>query len=42
MLETRFGTEDGYIMRQYSKGKSYELADNLARYFLRSGFARTA
>lgn len=39
MLETRKGTEDGFTVKQYYRGESYEIADGLARSFLAAGFA---
>ena len=39
MLFTRRGSEDGFVVRQYIAGESYDMADGLARYFMRSGWA---
>ncbi len=39
MLETRRGTEDGRVVRQFMAGEIYEIADSLARAFLAAGFA---
>lgn len=39
MLETRRGTEDGLVVREYRRGEEYELGDTLARAFLAAGFA---
>ncbi len=40
MFETRRGTPDGHTIRQFEKGLSYDLRDELARYFLRQGAAK--
>ncbi len=39
MLETRRGTEDGRVVRQFMAGETYDIADSLARAFLAAGFA---
>lgn len=39
MLETRRGTEDGFSVRQFVRGREYEIADSLARAFLAAGWA---
>ena len=39
MLETRRGTEDGYTIRLYMRGETYNLGDTLAHSFLAAGFA---
>lgn len=39
MLETRRGSEDGFAVRQFLAGMTYEVADTLARSFLRAGWA---
>lgn len=39
MLETRRGTEDGYTIRLYVRGETYNLGDTLAHAFLSAGFA---
>ena len=38
MLETRRGSEDGFICRRFHKGITYFIADSLARAFLRAGW----
>lgn len=39
MKETRRGSEDGCSVRCYEQGETYDLADGLARQFLRDGSA---
>lgn len=39
MLETRRGSEDGFCIRLYEKGKEYEVGNLLAYTFITSGFA---
>ena len=39
MLETRRGSEDGFIVRRFDAGQTYELAQMLARRFIRRGWA---
>lgn len=39
MLETRRGSEDGHCVRRFEKHGSYDVADMLARAFLRAGWA---
>lgn len=39
MLETRRGSEDGFTVKQFEQGKSYDVSDMLARRFIRSGSA---
>lgn len=44
MLETRRGTEDGFTVREYARGKEYELAptergEELGIVFMREGWA---
>lgn len=39
MLHTRIGAEDGFNLREYESGKSYDVADTMARMFLRNGWA---
>lgn len=36
MLETRRGSEDGFHVKQYIKGWTYEVADMLACYFIKN------
>lgn len=40
MLETRRGTEDGYVVRRFDKGETYEMGAFLAHRFLVNGWAR--
>lgn len=40
MLETRRGTEDGYVVRRFVAGEEYEMADFLARSFIADGRAK--
>ncbi len=40
MLETRRGSEDGFAVRRFHKGCCYDIADSLARAFLRAGWAK--
>ena len=42
MLETRRGTEDGFLVRRYHEGETYEVTHALAVVFLRQGWARVA
>ncbi len=39
MKETRRGWKDGFTCRQYVEGETYDIADDLARTFIRAGFA---
>lgn len=39
MLETRRGSEDGFVVRRFCRGLSYEVADTLARAFIRAEWA---
>ena len=39
MLDTRRGSEDGHISKTFHKGESYDVADSLARSFMRQGIA---
>lgn len=39
MLETRRGTEDGYVVRRFDKGEQYEISGFLANQFIRNGWA---
>lgn len=39
MLENRRGTEDGYHIRLYLRGETYEMGDTLAHRFLSAGYA---
>lgn len=40
MLETRRGSEDGFIVRCFEAGGEYDIADSLARSFIQRGWAR--
>ena len=40
MIQTRLGTEDGFIVREYKCGTEYEIVEHLAKYFLNAGFAK--
>lgn len=42
MLQTRRGCEDGYRLRCFIAGRTYDIADGLARAFLRAGHAERA
>jgi hypothetical protein len=39
MLETRRGTEDGFVLRLYEAGGIYDMADFQARCFIAEGRA---
>jgi len=39
MLETRRGTEDGYVVKQYMAGEKYEVREHLALAFFAAGCA---
>lgn len=39
MLQTRYGSEDGFVVRRFVKNQEYEMADSLAAYFIRYGLA---
>lgn len=39
MLQTRYGSEDGFVVRRFVKNQEYEMADSLAAYFIRHGLA---
>jgi len=39
MLETRKGTEDGFVVKKFIAGEDYEVRDHLAKAFLAAGFA---
>lgn len=40
MLETRKGSPDGMTVCSYQRGEQYELPDELARVFVREGWAK--
>lgn len=39
MLQTRRGSEDGFNVQRFEQGQSYDMADSLARQFLKEGWA---
>jgi hypothetical protein len=39
MLETRRGSEDGFVVRYFKKHCAYEIGDTLARTFIRARVA---
>lgn len=39
MLETRRGSEDGFVVRRFHKNHCYDIADTLARAFINAGWA---
>lgn len=39
MLETRMDSEDGFVLREFTVFRDYDLADTLARYFIARGWA---
>lgn len=39
MNQTRKGTEDGFVVKQYNEGEIYEVREILARDFFRAGWA---
>ncbi len=39
MKETRRGSEDGFTVKRYHAGSIHDLADSLARSFIRNGWA---
>lgn len=42
MLETRRGSEDGFVVRRFMQGETYDVADSLAKRFLNDGWAYNA
>ncbi len=40
MLQTRYGSEDGFVISRYQKNHQYKTADSLAEYFIRRGLAK--
>jgi hypothetical protein len=40
MLQTRYGSEDGFVVRRFLQNNEYEIADSLAHQFIRSGISR--
>jgi|CXWL01.1.fsa_nt_gi hypothetical protein len=41
MLQTRYGSEDGFVVRRFLQNHQYEMADSLAAYFIRLGVAKS-
>jgi len=39
MLQTRKGTEDGFVVKQFYAGTVYRVRENLARTFFAAGYA---
>ena len=39
MLQSRKGTEDGFIVKQFNEDKTYDVQENLGRYFVAEGWA---
>ncbi|MEQ1790660.1 MAG: head-tail connector protein, partial [Rickettsiales bacterium] len=39
MLSTRYGSEDGFVVRRFLQNYQYEIADSLGAYFIRLGVA---
>lgn len=42
MLGTHRGTEDGFTVRRFLKGETYDITHSLAVVFIRLGWARKA
>lgn len=40
MLETRKGTEDGFTVRQFYEGQTYDVCKILAHTFIAAGYAQ--
>ena len=40
MFESRRGAEDGHVVKRFEKGQEYDVADTLARTFLKHGYAQ--
>lgn len=40
MLYTRYGSEDGFVVRRFLANHQYEIADSLGAYFVRIGVAK--
>lgn len=40
MLDSRYGSEDGFGVKSFKKGEKYEIADSLAAEFIHKGHAR--
>ncbi len=41
MLSTRYGSEDGFVVRRFLQNHQYEMADSLGAYFIRLGVAKS-
>ena len=39
MLQTRKGSEDGFVVRQFYEGSVYIVSESLARSFFAAGYA---
>lgn len=39
MTETRRGTEDGFTVKRFLKGQTYDIAHSLGVYFVQQGWA---
>ncbi len=39
MTQTRRGTEDGFTLKRYMKGETYDVLPSLARAFINQGWA---
>lgn len=39
MLHTRYGSEDGFVVRRFLQGVEYEVADSLGAWFVQIGVA---
>lgn len=39
MCDSRYGSDDGYIVKRYETGQIYEVCDRLARSFIALGYA---
>lgn len=39
MLDTRYGSEDGFVVRRFYRTQHYDMADSLAAAFIRLGVA---
>lgn len=39
MLQTRKGSEDGFFVKQFYAGQTYDIAESEARHFFRLGWA---
>lgn len=40
MLQTRYGSEDGFVVRRFLQNHQYEIANSLGAYFIRIGVCR--